>query len=562
MHQNFDIIITLAAALSFALLLGFITQKARLSPIVGYLIAGMIVGPYSPGFVADINLANQFAEIGIILLMFSVGMHFQLKDLLAVRKIALPGAVAQITVTTLISMGAVHFLGWSWSAGAVFGIAISVASTVVLTRVLSDNRNLHTPTGNLAIGWLVVEDLFTILVLVLLPVIFTNNSEAGIIATFGITILKLIALVIFMLFVGQKILPKILKYIVKTGSRDLFTLAVIVLALGISVGAAEFFGASMALGAFLAGMIVGQSDFSTRAASEALPMRDVFAVLFFVSVGMLFDPSYLVNGWKLILITLAIILIVKPLTAIAVVIAINKSLIKAVSVGVALAQIGEFSFILAGLGVTLNILPPAANNAIIAAAIISITLNPIIYKGIEPAVRFLKRFSRKKHYAEEVQFLNDDTSRVIVVGYGPVGRTITPVLSARGINVVVIEMNIDTVDEINNKKIPGIIAVHGDAVQREALLHCGIEDAQALVISASTAPSHEIIEIAKSLNPSVSIFIHTVFLKEAKALCNNGADVVFSGEGAVADALSKFLINELEEKDTPFEYSGSCIIKE
>ena len=365
MLHNVDLILTLAGGLSAALVLGFITQKLRMSPIVGYLLAGIIVGPYSPGFVADADTASQCAEIGIILLMFGVGLHFHLKDLLAVQRIVLPGAAAQIGAATLLGMVVSHGFGWSWAAGAVFGMAISVASTVVLTRVLSDNKALHTTTGHVALGWLVVEDLFTILLLVLLPAIVGGNEQSeSVWHVLAVTTLKLGALVVFALVVGQRIIPKLLAYVARTGTRDLFTLSVLVLALGVAVGAANFFGASMALGAFLSGMVVGQSEFSSQAAAEALPMRDAFAVLFFVSVGMLFNPASLISDWPLILATLGIVLIGKPLAAFIVVKLFGKPLRMALSVAVALAQIGEFSFILAAMGVSFGVLPKEASSAI------------------------------------------------------------------------------------------------------------------------------------------------------------------------------------------------------
>ena len=318
--HDLNLVFTLAGGLSAALVLGFITQKLRLSPLVGYLLAGIAVGPHSPGFVADASTASQYAEIGIILLMFGVGLHFHLKDLLAVQAVALPGAIVQIAVSTLLGAAMALPFGWNWQAGAVFGMAVSVASTVVLTRVLTDNRALHTPTGHVALGWLVVEDLFTILALVLLPALLDGTrGDSSLWSALGVITLKLAALVAFTLVVGQKLIPWLLGFVARTGARDLFTLAVLALALGIAVGSAEFFGASMALGAFLAGMVVGQSDFSARAASEALPLRDAFAVLFFVSVGMLLDPGALPEIWPLILVTTALVLLGKPLAALAVV---------------------------------------------------------------------------------------------------------------------------------------------------------------------------------------------------------------------------------------------------
>ncbi len=394
MPHKIDLILTLTAGFTAALGLGFATQKLKLSPIVGYLLAGILVGPFTPGYVADNEIATQFAEIGVILLMFGVGLHFHLKDLLAVRKVAIPGALVQIAAATALGAIVTRMFGWSWTAGIVFGMAISVASTVVLTRVLADNRALHTPSGHIAIGWLIVEDLFTILVLVLLPALFASSGDSGgsgVAMTFGWALLKLAALIGFALIAGQRIIPWFLGYVARTGSRDLFTLAVLVLALGIAVGSAKLFGASMALGAFLAGMIVGQSEFSARSASDALPMRDAFAVLFFVSVGMLFDPTKVGEGWPLMLATLGIVIIGKPLAALVVVMLFRRPLGSALSIAVALAQIGEFSFILAALGSELHILPPEATNALVVASVVSITLNPLLYKCIEPVVRWLER---------------------------------------------------------------------------------------------------------------------------------------------------------------------------
>ena len=586
MPHNIDLILTLAGGLTAALALGFITQKLRLSPIVGYLLAGMVVGPYSPGFVADADTATQFAELGVILLMFGVGLHFHLKDLMAVRSVAVPGAIVQIAAATVLGMLATHFFGWSWTAGAVFGMAISVASTVVLTRVLSDNRAMHTPVGHVAIGWLVVEDLFTILVLVLLPALFPPAAAPGaggasVWATLGMTTLKLGALVVFTLVAGQRLIPLLLAYVARTGTRDLFTLAVLVLALGIAVGAAEFFGASMALGAFLAGMVVGQSDFSARAAAEALPMRDAFAVLFFVSVGMLFDPASLATGWPLMLVTLGIVLVGKPLAALLVVLALGHPLRKAVSVAVALAQIGEFSFILASMGTALGVLPPEAGNALVVAAVVSITINPLLYKGIDPMMKALARRGIGVARAggdgdTPVPPPGDNAHRVVLIGYGPVGRAIARILRDNDMDVVVVEMNIDTVRELRELREQaareagegeggdadgtahaphdshdghGLAAVHGDATQAEILRHAGLEQAEALIISTAIAPAREIIEVARGVNPRARILIHTTYLREAEALRAGGAEVVFSGEGAVALSLSTFLLRELGATD-------------
>lgn len=544
MLHSTNLIITLAVCFGAALLLGFLTQKLKMSPIVGYLIAGIIIGPYSLGF-ADIELTSQLAEIGVILLMFGVGLHFNLKDLNAVKDIAITGSLAQIVITTFTTALLMVLLGFPLINGIVFGIAISVASTVVLMRVLSDNKALHTPVGHTAIGWLIIEDLFTIVILVLLPSFFSGNTQ-NISLTVGITILKIILLIIVILFLGQKLIPIVLKYVAKTGTRDLFTLAILALALGIAVGASEFFGASMALGAFLAGMVIGQSDFSARAASEALPMRDAFAVLFFVSVGMLFNPASFFVEWKLILLTLFIVIIIKPLAAILVIHLLKHPFKKALLVGIVLSQIGEFSFILISLGISLNILTQGLFDAAIATAIISITLNPLIYKfnnGIFKILRKLKAYKTRQCDFEPIKKIDDDESRVIIVGYGPIGKKVAAILQDKGVNVLIIEMNLDTVEKINNDE-GNLFAVYGDASQKEILLYAGIENAYAIVISSVTAPAVDIVEIAHSLNPQIKTIIHTMYIKEAEVLKSKGVDVVFSGENEVAKSLSDFMLKE------------------
>ena len=548
MLHNVDLILTLAGGLSAALVLGFITQKLRMSPIVGYLLAGIIVGPYSPGFVADADTASQCAEIGIILLMFGVGLHFHLKDLLAVQRIVLPGAAAQIGAATLLGMVVSHGFGWSWAAGAVFGMAISVASTVVLTRVLSDNKALHTTTGHVALGWLVVEDLFTILLLVLLPAIVGGNEQSeSVWHVLAVTTLKLGALVVFALVVGQRIIPKLLAYVARTGTRDLFTLSVLVLALGVAVGAANFFGASMALGAFLSGMVVGQSEFSSQAAAEALPMRDAFAVLFFVSVGMLFNPASLISDWPLILATLGIVLIGKPLAAFIVVKLFGKPLRMAHAVAVALAQIGEFSFIRAAMGVSFGVLPKEASSAIIVTAIVSITLNPLLYRRINGAAHWLESKGIGLPRLDENELSHPEgAQRIIVVGYGPVGKQLTGILRDNNLDVVVVEMNIDTVRQVSalGEKI-----IYGDATQREVLLHAGAEEAEGLIISSSSAPAGEIVEVARAINPNLRILVHTTYLRVAENLKSEGVSAVFSGEREVAVAMTEHLMRDFGATD-------------
>jgi len=381
MH-NLDLITMLTAGLAAALLLGYVTNRAGLSPIVGYLLAGMVISPNTPGFAANRDLAEQLAEIGVILLMFGVGLHFHFQDLLAVRRVAVPGAFGQSLVATALGWLVARWFGWSGSAGLVFGLAVSVASTVVLLRVLADHNDLHTPTGHIAIGWLVVEDLFTVLVLVLLPAVVRPGAggAGGVVLALAWAVVKIAVLVAAVVLGGRRLVPWLLARVAATHSRELFTLTVLVTALGVAVGSATLFGVSMALGAFLAGMVVGQSEFSSRAAAEALPMRDAFAVLFFVSVGMLFRPADLFETPGVVVATLGIVLVGKPLAAVAIVLGLRYPPRVAVAVAAALAQIGEFSFILAALGRSLGVLPAEASNALVVAAIVSISINPVLYR--------------------------------------------------------------------------------------------------------------------------------------------------------------------------------------
>jgi CPA2 family monovalent cation:H+ antiporter-2 len=391
--HELSLVFTLTGGLTAALVFGVLARAVGLSPIVGYLLAGVAVGPHTPGFVADAGLASGLAEVGVILLMFGVGLHFHARDLLAVRRVAVPGAVVQIVVATALGAVVTRLAGFGWAGALVFGLAISVASTVVLTRVLEDGGALQTPVGHLAVGWLIVEDLFTVLVLVLLPDLVGRGASgpAGLAVAIGLALLKLGALVAFTFVVGQRAIPRLLGWIEATGSRELFTLAVLVLALGIAVGAAQLFGASMALGAFLAGMVVGQSDFGGRAAVEALPMRDAFAVLFFVSVGMLLDPEGLLAHAGLSAAITAVVVVGKPLVAVAVTRALGQPLALGLPVSAALAQIGEFSFIVVAAGRSLGVLPESASQVVVVVSVVSITLAPLAYRSAERLARWTAR---------------------------------------------------------------------------------------------------------------------------------------------------------------------------
>jgi CPA2 family monovalent cation:H+ antiporter-2 len=563
MH-SVELILTLTGGLAAALVLGYITQRLGLSPIVGYLIGGTIVGPHTPGFVADAHLAEQLAEIGVILLMFGVGLQFHVEELLAVRRVAVPGAIAQSLVATALGAVIAHAFGWDWTAGIVFGIALSVASTVVLIRVLADNHDLHTPTGHIAVGWLVVEDLFTVIVLVLLPALFTQGhgpstgfSLGSLLPTLAITAVKVTSLVVFTLVVGKRAIPWLLDQVAATRSRELFTLTVLVLALGIAVGSALLFGVSMALGAFLAGMVVGRSDYSLRAASEALPMRDAFAVLFFVSVGMLLDPRALIEAPGLIAATLAVVLVGKPLVALAIVLLLRHPFRVALAVAIALAQIGEFSFILSTLGRELGILTAAATNVIVAVSIVSIVLNPLLYRALGLMERWATRRARLSRLLNVsvgtdagasamsgggTRSLDLSAPRAVVIGYGPIGRTVTRLLREHGVAPTIIDLNVDTVRRLREEGLP---AVYGDAGHRDTLLGAGVEGAASLILSADVEHAEEVIRLARELNPSLRVLARTAYLRDLDRLRRAGADHVFTSEGEVALTLTEAVLRQI-----------------
>jgi len=555
MHE-IDLILTLTAGLAVALVFGYVTQRIGLSPIVGYLLAGVAVGPHTPGFVADQPLAEQLAEIGVVLLMFGVGLQFHWKELLAVRRVAVPGALVQSAVATILGALVAHAFGWGWTAGIVFGMAISVASTVVLLRVLSDNHDLHTRTGHIAVGWLVVEDLFTVVMLVLLPVMFADRAEPAQIATaVGLALVKVAALVVVTVVIGGRVIPWLLTRAALSHSRELFTLTVLVVALGVAVGAAKGFGVSMALGAFLGGMIVGRSEFSFRAASDALPMRDAFAVLFFVSIGLLFDPAALLDAPGILCATLGIILLGKPAAALALTLICGYSLEVAMGVAVALAQIGEFSFLLASVAREMGVLDTVATNTIIAAAIVSISLNPLLYRAIGPSLRWLEhsKAMRRWRAARPIRSLalyetddadaDDARHRAVLVGYGPVGRTVARLLKENDVHTTVIDLNLPTVQALKRE---GIDAIYGDAGNREVLQAAAIDRAGSFVLSASNVPgANEVIRLARQLNPKIRVLARAVYVNEIAALKSAGADVVFSGEGEVALAFTVAVLGDL-----------------
>jgi len=544
MHE-IGLILTLASGLAAALACGYVTHRLGLSPLVGYLIAGLIVGPYTPGFVADTGIASQLAEVGVILLMFGVGLQFHLDELLSVRRVAVPGAIAQSVVATALGAAAVHALGWGWAAAIVFGLALSVASTVVLVRVLSDARAIHTPAGHIAVGWLVVEDVFTVVVLVLLPVFAGPIDPIGIAAALGLTLLKVAGLVAFAAIVGRRVIPIALDRIAATGSRELFTLTVLVVALGIAVGSATIFGVSMALGAFIAGMVVGRSDYSLRAATEALPMRDAFAVLFFVSVGMLLNPMALLRSPGLAAASFAVVVAGKPLVAALVLRLMRYPVRTMLTVSCALAQIGEFSFILITLARDLGAIPAEATDIVVAVAIASITLNPLMFKAIDPIDRWLG--ARRPGVVAAAgdgrgSSLLEPGGRALVVGYGPTGRTVSRLLRENGVSPTIVDLNVEAVRELREA---GGSAIYGDARYPETLVKAGLRHANTLIISGADTGDPEVIRVAREINPRVHIFVRSGYLRDVPALHQAGAQRVFTGEGEVAMAMTEAVLRRL-----------------
>ena len=557
MPHEVNLITTIAAGLGLALILGFLVSKIRLPPLVGYLLAGIAIGPHTRGFVADMELAGQLAEIGVMLLMFGVGLHFSLDDLASVRKIALPGAVVQIVVATALATITAMFWGWSFGSGLVFGLALSVASTVVLLRALESRGELDSVNGKIAVGWLIVEDLVTVLVLVILPplagVLGGGGSGAGtgtLWTTLAITFAKVGTFIVLMLVVGRRLFPRVLWMVAKTGSRELFTLAVIAAAVGVAYGAAALFGVSFALGAFFAGMMLRESELSHRAAEESLPLQDAFSVLFFVSVGMLFDPGVVVDRPLEVLTVVMIVMIGKTVAAIGLVMAFRYPLNTALTVGAGLAQIGEFSFILAGLGVALGLLPEEGRSLILAGSLISIAANPLVFAAIEPTQRWARsrselarRLSRSQDPLAELPMTTDLrllTGQVVLVGYGRVGRRIAEALDEKGIAYVVADVNREKVEALRERNIP---AVSGDAADPAVLIQAHVARARMLVIATpDTVGVRKMVETAKMLNPPISIVIRTHSEDEAELLRKENAGTVFMGEQELARGMTEHIL--------------------
>ncbi|RVC27383.1 YbaL family putative K(+) efflux transporter, partial [Mesorhizobium sp. M7A.F.Ca.CA.004.04.2.1] len=587
MPHDTPLIATIVAGLGLAFVFGALANRFRIPPLVGYLVAGVLVGPNTPGFVADAGLANELAEIGVILLMFGVGLHFSLKDLLSVRAIAVPGAVVQIGFATALGAGLSWMLGWSMGAGLVFGLALSVASTVVLLRALQERRMIETERGRIAVGWLIVEDLAMVLALVLLPALagvlggqeqtdahasglLSLPASYGIWGVVGITLAKVAAFVVVMLVVGRRVIPWILHYVAHTGSRELFRLAVLAIALGVAFGAAKLFGVSLALGAFFAGMIMSESELSHRAAEESLPLRDAFSVLFFVSVGMLFDPFSLIsNGWP-ILATLAIIIIGKSLAAFVIVVAFGYPLATALMISASLAQIGEFSFILAELGVGLKLLPEQGRDLILAGAILSIVLNPLMFLAIDWMKPWLERRAARTAPPVEAKPVGPATEpgqvasvaatakredgpppktaltgHAILIGYGRVGGLVGSALKDAALPFLVIE---DADKTLARLKADSIETVAGNAANAEVFAAANPEGASRLILAIPNAfEAGQIVLRARAANPGINVIARAHSDAEVEHLKGLGADTVIMGEREIARGIVEEVLGSKPE---------------
>jgi len=539
MPHDTTLIGTIVAGLGVAFLMAALAQRLRISPIAGYLLAGILVGPFTPGFVADTGLAMQLAEIGVILLMFGVGLHFSLKDLLSVRKIAVPGAIAQIAVAWALGIMLGLWLGWSVAGSAVFGLALSVASTVVLLRALQARDMIETEKGRIAVGWLIVEDLVMVLALVLLPAMFGDRGDegasAGLLQSAAIVLLKVIGFVAFMFVVARRILPWVLHWVAHTGSRELFRLAVLAIALGVAFGAAVIFDVSFALGAFFAGMILGETQLSRRAAEETLPLRDAFAVLFFVSVGMLFDPNVLVEQPGPVLATVAIIVVGKSLAAFALVRAFGHTNQTALTVSVSLAQIGEFSFILAGLGVGLEVLPETGRDLILAGALLSILVNPILFTLAVKRVR--SDAAPGPAAAPDAEAPAPCNAGVVLIGYGRVGSHIGGLICGRGEGLTVIE---DQKDMAAAARAAGATVIVGDATKESVLRQAGLDEASTLLIAIPEGvEAGAIVRRARAINPKLVIVARAHSDEEVDDLVRRGADHVVMAERETAARMAE-----------------------
>ncbi len=566
MHPETGILVTIAGAFGAAFLFGFVASKLKLPPLVGYLLAGIAIGPHSPGFVGDVELAGQLAEIGVILLMFGVGLHFSPGDLLRVRRIALPGATLQMTAATAIGFGLAMAWGWTAPSALVFGLCLSVASTVVVLRLLEDRGMTDSIDGRVAVGWLVVEDLLVVIALVLLPALLDalGAGAAGsapvatstVIKTVLFTLVKMATFIVLMGVVGRRAVPWLLTHVARSGSRELFTLAVLAVSLGVAVGASMLFGVSFALGAFVAGVVISESDLSYRAGADALPMQDAFAVLFFVSVGMLLDPAVMLTQPLKVAATVGVVLLGNTVIATVLMVLLRHPLGASLRIGASFGQIGEFSFILAGLGVSLGVLSEEGRSLILAASMCTIVLNPLLFAALDrlssvisanPAL--LDRLERQK----APRLLNTDLfeaafmDHAILVGYGRVGRTIGDALQRHGIPFVAIEQDRRVVDAMRTIEVP---AIFGDATRPGILEHAHPERAKLLVIAAPD-PYHarHIIELARAKNPKIEIVVRTHSDREQQLFEELGVAKALMGERELAFGMAYHSLRALGVDD-------------
>ncbi len=564
--HELPLITTMATAFFAAWVLGIITQKLKLSPIVGYLIAGVLIGPHTPGIQANVDLAPQLAEIGVMLLMFGVGMHFDVKDLMAVKGVAIPGGIVHTIVATLLGGAMAYAFGWSLASGLILGMAMAVASTVVLVRVLTDNRSLETEAGHVAVGWLIVEDVMSVIVLVLIPALAAavNPAQAegapNLLIALPVALLKLGAFVAILMIAGQRIIPWIMVRVARLRSRELFTLTVLVMAITIAAAAYYAFGASMALGAFLAGMVVARSPVSHQAAADALPMRDAFAVLFFTSVGMLFDPMFVVNQPRLLLAGLGIVLIAKPIAALVIVAILGHSGKVAITVAIGMAQVGEFSFILSDLARKEGLLGDDGHHLLVACSIVSITLNPLLFRTIPAIEKWLQRlptiwrFMNRRALARcasmnadtEEELEKSETPVAVIVGYGPVGRAVDALLRDKGLETVVIDINMDTITALKSQ---GRFAIFGDAFNIEVLAPALARATHMVVTLPHSANRSPLIASAKLINPDLVIYVRAHYVAEREELEQVGADAVCYEEAEAAVALSRLVLRGLGDND-------------
>ncbi len=555
MHSNLMIVGLLAIGLTLASLFAYLMQRLRLPSIIGYLLAGYIIGPYSPGFVGNAEVAEQLAEIGVVLMLFGVGLHFKIEDLIRVKNIAIPGAVGQTLGATIFTTLIIYWMGWSIESGIIIGLSVGVASTVVLVRILTENKVLNTTKGHIAIGWLVVEDIFTVVILLLLPTIaeFSKGASPSFLSVTGsvlLIVVKFFILVLVMFTVGQKLIESILTSIARLRSQELFTLTIIALVFLIATGSTVIFGTSIALGAFIAGMVIGKTNVRHQAAANALPLKDIFSVIFFISVGMLFNPEALVTHFPLFIGIISVIMIVKPLIAYLITLSLGYKINVALTVAISLAQIGEFSFILAEEAMNLRLIPDEGFDLLVACALVSISLNPLLFQAIGSLEKFIQRFTlckgRKNKASDYLTEKETLESKVLVIGFGPIGKEVSRIIKDAGLVPIIIEQNIDTVTSMEDQ----YTILFGDAAESNIFKDAHIEEASHLIITIpETAKIIKIIHAARHENPNIKIITRIQYIEEKHLLKNLNVDSICTESEAL-----KAFIAATRQIFTPVKY--------